>query len=621
MLDLLNQHHENEDVRQLLLDIVSQGHIADCAESALSFTLDTTMDHHTRICAIWAVGAAGNKDQKRRLAEAILINISGWEKQEIGAAVGALFPDALTLDELLTILETVEPPPSYSVNALDRVVQELVSVNCPLPQRELLLVGFVRLLEREPHIERWSCEVSQRYAWLLGYAAKLAERIILDTDARTPQFSDALLRAIELEAQGQEFHDGYHRPDHKLDDLVRERPTLRHALFWHAVERQRQELSADGQRLTDWEQVRLEAPALQFSSEDVEIFLADVRGRAAIDDRLVALTAAFALWHNRGQREQNYERMWSAVQGDPDLETRLHTLLHPEPLSETERRPLYLGQDFRQRQAERQAQHEKVRREHIARLQGHIDRIRSVNRETVQQVFGDLYSLGQEIARLTNSSTRWGSNRWDLLEAECGREVAEAARDGLMVYWRLFEPPLRSERDTDGVPRGAITGLVGLAIEARERPGWARELSAQDAQRACRYALCELNGLPDWAPDLLAAHPESFDVVMHRELAWEFERPADVPAPHYMVSALLYGPEPIRARYCPIMQKLLEQGEPAHAQTLDDALSLVLRWNALDRSAFANLARQRYEASQDEGRRLTWLAAWMCVDTDGALER
>jgi hypothetical protein len=85
------------------------------------------------------------------------------------------------------------------------------------------------------------------------------------------------------------------------------------------------------------------------------------------------------------------------------------------------------------------------------------------------------------------------------------------------------------------MPYGVIAGLIGLAIEARERPGWVRNLAAQDAQRASRYALCELNGLPDWTSDLLAAHPEAFDAVLQRELSWEFERPADVPEPHYMV--------------------------------------------------------------------------------------
>src|SRR5215510_13290334 len=353
----------------------------------------------------------------------------------------------------------------------------------------------------------------------------------------------------------------------------------------------------------------------QFSMDDFAVFLTDVRNRTALDDRLVALTAAFELWRQGGRGQKGREYMWRAVKGDSDLEARLYALLHPGPRAEEGRQSRRLERDIKRRQ-EQEAQ---ARREWIACLRGHVDRLRSVDKETIAQVFGDLFYLGEEILRLANSRTRWGSNRWELLEAEYGREVAEAARDGLMAYWRLFEPPLRSERDTDGVPRGTITGLVGLAIEARERPGWARELAAQDAQRACRYALCELNGFPEWAPDLLAAQPEAFDAVMPRELAWEFERPADVPAPHYMVSALLYGPEPIRERYCPIIHKLLEQVEPAHAQTLENALSIVLRWDALDRSTFADLARQRYEASHDEGRRLTWLVAWMCVDADGAL--
>jgi hypothetical protein len=96
--------------------------------------------------------------------------------------------------------------------------------------------------------------------------------------------------------------------------------------------------------------------------------------------------------------------------------------------------------------------------------------------------------LAQEITQLADSRSRYGSDRWELLEVEFGREVAETARDGLMAFWRLFEPPLRSEQDTNSVPCGAIVGLVGLAIEARERPDWARTLSDQEAQLACRYA-------------------------------------------------------------------------------------------------------------------------------------
>jgi hypothetical protein len=408
-------------------------------------------------------------------------------------------------------------------------MQAVVSFDCPSPQQELLLTGLVRLLEREPYIERPFCEFSQRYAWLLGYAAQLAERIILGRDAKTSQFTDAVLRAIELDAQAQCYSSVHHRLEHKLQDLISELSMLRHTLFWRAIERRRKELSSEGQRLTDWWQVRPGSLVRQLSVDDFEVFVLNICNRAAMDDRLVALTAAFTLWHDRGRRRKDRERMWRAVKGDLDLEAKLHTLLHPAARSEEERR------------------------EWITRLRGNVDHLRSIDEETVAQVFGNLFHLGQEILRLVDSRSWWGSNRWDLLEPEFGCEVAEAAHDGLMAFWRLFEPPLLSERITDSIPNGLIAGLIGLAIEARERPGWACELSAQDAQRACRYALCELNGFPDWAPDLLA-HPEAFDAVMQRELAWEFERPVDLPEPHYMVSTLRYGPEPIRERYRSIIQ-------------------------------------------------------------------
>jgi hypothetical protein len=312
--------------------------------------------------------------------------------------------------------------------------------------------------------------------------------------------------------------------------------------------------------------------------------------------------------------------MWRAVKGQSELEAKLQSLLHPGPTSQEERRYRSLERASKRRYARLKARQEHARQEWIAKLRGNIDRIRSVNEATVNQVFGDLFYLGQEIAEPSNSSSRWKWNRWDLLDAEFGREVAEAARDGLMDYWRLFKPGLRSDQDAKGLSNGASVGLIGLVIEVREHPNWTRNLEDQEVRHACRYMLCEPNGLPDWATDIMNAHPETFDIVMRRELSWQFEQPADLPEPLYVVSALHHGPEPICERYCSIIYSLLEQMEPAPAGTLENALSLLLRWNDLDQSAFTNLARQRYETSQDEGRRLTWLVARLCVEADGALD-
>src|SRR5262249_54780447 len=153
----------------------------------------------------------------------------------------------------------------------------------------------------------------------------------------------------------------------------------------------------------------LDSMVRQCSMDDFEVFLTDVHSRTTLDDRLVALTAAFELWRQGGQGRKGRECIWRAVKGDSELEARLHTLLHPGLRSEEERQSRRLERKIK-RQQEQEAQ---ARREWIACLRGHVDRWRSVDKKTVNQVFGDLFYLGEEILRLADSRTRWGSNRWD----------------------------------------------------------------------------------------------------------------------------------------------------------------------------------------------------------------
>ena len=129
-----------------------------------------------------------------------------------------------------------------------------------------------------------------------------------------------MLRAIELEAQAQLYPSVHHRLDQQWKDLVSTSPTLRYSLFWRAIERQRKALSAEGKRLTEWWQARPGSPVLQISADDFDIFLTDVRNRTLMDDRLIALTAAFTLWRDGGQGRKGRERMWRAVKDKPDLE-------------------------------------------------------------------------------------------------------------------------------------------------------------------------------------------------------------------------------------------------------------------------------------------------------------
>lgn len=427
------------------------------------------------------------------------------------------------------------------------------------------------------------------------------------------------MRTIVMHAEGVHYLDEYRRTDHRLDTLVEKLPRLRRALLWHAVRKRRQEMSAEGGRLTEWWQINHDVlRLLRFTTKEFDSFIGEIRSLATRDDRLVALTVAFSLYRDAGRPRKSRERMWRTVKGEPELEAKLRALLHPPPRPQEVKYHRRVTRDWERRQAIRREQEETLRREWRAHLEARTEQIRNVEAATQDRCFVDLFRLARRIGE-AGSRSRWGADRWEVLEEEFGQRVAEAARDGLIRNWRLYDPGLRSEVDGSQIMYGTIVGLTGLAIEAREDSEWAERLSEREAVLACRYATHEMNGLPDWAPRLFAAHPQAFDMVIGPELTWEFELPADTPEPHHMMSTLRYGPAPIRERYLPLVQRLLEQHEPAHARTLENALSLVLGRQDLDKAAFADLARRRYESSSDKGRSPTWLVAWMCVEANPAL--
>ena len=450
--DLLDRHSANRDLRQALLGVIWQGHLGDCAKVALSFALDPSMDAYTRILGVRAVAAAGDQILKDTLAGTLLTNSDDWGHRELGEAVATLFPGSLTLEELLVILEDAEPPKEFSVDALDQAVEEIVTGELDQPEREFLLAGLVQLLEREPYITRHDCGISQKYSWLLGHATRTVEKIIARSDGGNTGFSDTVLRAIALVAQGGHYLETYRRSDYDLQNLITENAALRHAFFWHCVEWRRRQMMLSGAHLTEWWQVGFivhELVALR--PEDFDMFLADIGNCEQADDRLVALTAAFAVWKRRRPRKGR-ERMLRVVRGKPQLETKLDSLLHPDPAAEEEvRKHEERKRDHERRVALNGQQKEQARSDIAKDLTAKASDIRAMTEHTKLRCFPALLCLARRISELADGSTRWGSDRWDLLEIDINREVAEAAREGLMRFGASTHPSsVRRATETGG---------------------------------------------------------------------------------------------------------------------------------------------------------------------------
>ncbi|MEJ8850739.1 hypothetical protein [Variovorax rhizosphaerae] len=134
--------------------------------------------------------------------------------------------------------------------------------------------------------------------------------------------------------------------------------------------------------------------------------------------------------------------------------------------------------------------------------------------------------------------------RWDreFLERSFGGPVTDAVRRSLMAYWRDMRPTLPSERKEKNTYLVVWTfGLMGLYAEA-EDPRWTRSVTASEAELAVRYALVELNGLPDWLAALAVAHPQVVERVLGGEIESELNAKGGDGGWHSMLlQSLRYG--------------------------------------------------------------------------------
>ena len=91
-----------------------------------------------------------------------------------------------------------------------------------------------------------------------------------------------------------------------------------------------------------------------------------------------------------------------------------------------------------------------------------------------------------------------------------------------MKIWRDDHPTFPSERPEGERNTFLVRRQLGLAAiyAEAEDPDWAVKLSDAEPELAARYALIELNGLPQRTDRLDDRHPRALDRPLGIELSW-----------------------------------------------------------------------------------------------------
>jgi hypothetical protein len=613
--EVFAKYRGHHDVRHLLLRLIREGKLQGCGDIALDIATDTGIDTYSRICAMQII-SFGTHGEKEKLKEATLGSAASDERSILAALVHALYPTHLSIEEVVQFLASASHDRQSAYDDLQRAVIAAVEATDTDQDIVEFLRRIVQLVSMPPVIGEW-CRISSRFGWLIP-SAMAAAKVLLTRQPNGP-FPIEVLSTIAMAVQSDHMRL-YTGDVHKESiDLLRSNSPLRHAVFWHEAERRRVE--EPGERLVDPWRVSMETSLQHVDVEEVPLLLRDLRDRALLDDKLIALARLIQVWARAGRPRDLMSEIKSSVGEASDLRAALEQHLNPPPPS-----PDYVASEQRmeqleQEQRDRVASNTRHRREGIEYLKANVATLKIGDHAKDGRLLRNIEYLHSEIANKSKNSSRWAVGAWKQLEPEFGAEVARAFKDYCIGYWRLFRPQLRSEigKDTNTTPTGVVIGLSGLMMEAAADREWATKLTADEAIQATRYALWELNQLPGWFGSLFAEHTNAVTRLLLGEMAWELSQPRASNSAGYVFSRLRWTSTSLGRALRDEIMVLLTNNPVADPIALAEALTVVLRNPEAIPAEFTNMIADRADLGGTEDVKALWLAGLLCVNAERAV--
>ena len=187
-----NDQSSNEDVRKLLIEMIWQGRIENCADLVRAVAFDNASTAHHRATAIRALVVCDRCHDVTDIANAMLENSTGWPDGVVHEVAADLFPRFITADQLAALMERTRESRQTAWGfgwASQQVVEELEPLSEPAVVLRDKLADLVwRGRSKETALDN----VHSRFEYLAPALATLCNRQMAAT---TGQPDAALVRA------------------------------------------------------------------------------------------------------------------------------------------------------------------------------------------------------------------------------------------------------------------------------------------------------------------------------------------------------------------------------------------------------------------------------------------
>lgn len=611
---LWNSGIENEEVRDLLLDLARTGRNVQCVDIAHSVACDTALPINERLDGLNVLIALDDA-RLGALCDSLVDEPSGWPDRLSRWAVVRLFPKYLSVEQLAQVLSRIAESKgtvgdiSYT---LPRIIEQVDLADTTLDELRQRLTALVEEgqswdEQKWPHLETTRHFVVPALA---STCTRLFERGV-----RTIELLRSATIAYRLTDRDSSSHD---TKKSLRDVFMSANSDLREALFL-ADDAFLQSISAEGDAFKRYYRVAghdgtiVPDPAL-----DAGWLTTRLSDRSIpTDQRAVALEA---LIRTRGDAtwQDHLAALRLHVSDVPGLVAVLDELARPRKqragMAKWER------QDAK-RKKQRERRDAKARASWMAFWKEIGTKPDSVFAD--DRAEGATWNLWRAMERSGDDSRESGWNR-RFIERHFGVGVADRIRLSFMKFWRGDRPTLRSERPDEEKNTYQTRWQLGLAaIHAEaEDPAWASKLTPDEARLALRYVPIQLNGFPAWLDTLAVAHPSAVTAVLGQELGAELaESPTSYSS---MLQNVRRASPALAAHFLPVLQHWLASGpwrngtaeqQAGHQNRLSQILAtLIHQKNATITASVRSLAESELAAHPNGPLARVWLPTLMRLD-------
>ncbi|WP_437950246.1 hypothetical protein WME98_05060 [Sorangium sp. So ce296] len=566
--------HVSDDLRKALLEMIERKKLPSLAEAARHVAEEEAIPSFLRCQAVRAVAATGTLLEKCSLFHAMIPRFAG-DRNTARELVETLFPDVLTGDQLIALIEVV--PPTSDVSDGYRRLFKHVGTRCPPEMRASLLSGLIELFERR------SAEKGNEDAKPLEWLPLVV--VLLDDMLRTGDVVTLLPAGIHVLEQANNL-SAFGRVE--LANLLADKAPLRRAMFWDRVERWRGKHGHWPRHVAEvW-------PYSLFSrsSEDADWLEGDAITHDHVEGRLLAFDGLIDVLSVQRDESGDRGRVERVAKQRPELMKHLQRIMG-SPLQGKE-----LEGAWRLSWQLRQVPFKEERRRNKAR---------AVLREKLLQIrSGEAFRALMHLYEVGCSDDGWSPAA---VTSKYDAELAAAAAEGFQRVWQRQTPPALHEMPANVLPQVGVIGALGLSLEIQQGLD-VTQLDEGRLRRAITYAGWQLNEFPAWLDGCAKRSPsvlcEIFGSSLRLDHASEHgER---------LLRKIAHASQPVRAACAPLLLDLLRSADPPHVPVLEYTLQ-ALHGLSAHTDELRALCRSRCAASRDAPRRFAaWWCAWVVLD-------